>query len=126
MSLKFLRPESEVKPLDTYRIHAALYRSTDTSLGTIALSALLLTGVRMIAVVVALLRRAPGPLLPLLRFPCSFLGNAASTLSTLALVYTGLTGDAFFPGARRARAVTTAAANGRLTYRRSGVDREYP
>ncbi|KAL5490248.1 hypothetical protein ACEPAI_5081 [Sanghuangporus weigelae] len=118
----FSPPETDLRPLDTYRIHAALYRSTDTSLGSVALSALLLTGVRMITILVALLRRAPVPLLPLLKFPLNFLGNTASALSTLALVYTGLTGDAFFPSARRARALTMAAANGRLTYRRSGVD----
>ncbi|EJD05774.1 uncharacterized protein FOMMEDRAFT_139123 [Fomitiporia mediterranea MF3/22] len=121
----FLPPEApSPPPLDTLRIHAALYRSTDTSLGSIALSALLLTGVRLLSLLTGLLKRAPIPLLPLLRLPIKFLGNATGALSSLALVYVGLTGDAFFPSARRARALTAAVANssGRVNYRRSGID----
>lgn len=112
--------------MDTFRIHAALHRSTDTSLGSIALSALLLTGVRILTLLAGLLRRAPLPLLPWLTFPLKFLGNATGALSTLALVYTGLTGDAFFPSARRARALAAAIANssGRVSFRRSGIDRK--
>jgi hypothetical protein len=36
------------------------------------------------------------------------LDNVTTALSKYVLVYTGLTGDAFFPGARRARALTAA------------------
>jgi hypothetical protein len=36
------------------------------------------------------------------------LENVTTALSKYALVYTGLTGDAFFPSARRARALTAA------------------
>ncbi|KAH8117285.1 plasma-membrane choline transporter-domain-containing protein [Phellopilus nigrolimitatus] len=111
-------------PFDTFRIHAALYRSADTSLGSVALSALLLTGVRILTLTAGLLRRAPMPLLPWLTLPLNMLGNMTGALSTLALVYTGLTGDAFFPSARRARVLTAAVMNssGKVKYRRTGID----
>lgn len=114
-------------PLDTHRLHAALFRSTDTSLGSIVLASLLLTGVRLATLSAALLRRAPIPLLPWLTLPINVLGNISGALSSLALVYTGLTGDAFFPGARRARALVAAVENaaGKVRYRRSGVDRKF-
>lgn len=38
----------------------------------------------------------------------SYLETVTSSLSKYALVYTGLTGDPFFPSARRARALTGA------------------
>lgn len=112
-------------PLSTHRIHAALFRSTDTSLGSVALSALLLTGVRILSLLTAFLRRAPLPLLPFLTFPINVLGNMTGALSTLALIYVGLTGDSFFPSARRARALAaaTSAAAGKVRYRRQGIDR---
>lgn len=49
----------------------------------------------------------------------SYLENVTNTLSTYALAYTGLTGDAFFPSARRARALTGAVEDSSLArYRR--------
>lgn len=116
----------EPPPLDTYRMHAALFRSTFTSLGSIVIASLLLTGIRLATLTAAFLRRAPLPLLPWLTFPLNVLGNISGALSSLALVYTGLTGDAFFPGARRARALAAAveSSSGKVRYRRSGVDRK--
>ena len=113
-------------PLDTYRIHAALGRSTDASSGSVVLSALLLTCVRVLSLLSALLRRAPLPVLSLMTLPLKLLDNMTGALSTLALVYIGLTGDAFFPGARRARTLTAvvANANGKIRYRRTGADRK--
>lgn len=66
------------------------------------------------------------PLLPWLSFPINFLGNASGAMSSLALVYVGLTGDAFFPSAKRAQALTAAVASssGRVSFRRNGIDRE--
>lgn len=123
----FLRPEvPEPEPLDTHRIHAAIVRSTETSLGSIALSSLLLTGVRLLSLLSYGMRRAPLPLLPWFTLPLRFIGNLTGALSTLALVYVGLTGDEFFPSARRSRALTASVVNsvGRVSYRREGIDRE--
>ena len=48
-----------------------------------------------------------------------YLEAATNSLSTYALIYTGLTGDAFFPSARRARALTGAMEDpGLVNYRR--------
>ncbi|KAI5124375.1 hypothetical protein M0805_008978 [Coniferiporia weirii] len=121
----FSPPEvPEPPPMDTYRAHAALRRSTDMSLGSIVLSALLLTGVRILSLLSGLLRKAPMPFIPWFAFPLNLLENMTGTLSTLALVYVGLTGDAFFSSAKRARALTSAVSNsgGRVKYRRSGLD----
>ena len=117
----------EPNPLDTFRIHAALHRSTESSLGSIVLSALLLTIIRVVAGLTAFMRRAPLSILPLLAMPINFLGNLTGALSNLALIYVGITGDAFFPSARRAQALTVAVANssGRVKYRRSGIDRKF-
>lgn len=106
-------------PTSTHTIHAALTRASQPSLGTIVLSALILTGVRMLALLTAFLRVAPA-YLPLVMRPwlqplivgCTMavgmLDNATTALSKYALVYVGLTGDAFFIAARRARALTSA------------------
>jgi Plasma-membrane choline transporter len=79
------------------------------------LSALLLTLIRLLGLCVLFLRRVP--------FYVSFrwtvaaagmgvrmLEGVTTALSRHALIYTGLTGDAFFPSARRARALTDATA----------------
>lgn len=61
------------------------------------------------------LRALPAYLPPYLRFvslgasmAVGYLEGVTSTLSTYALAYIGLTGDPFFPSARRARALTDA------------------
>ncbi|EKM55115.1 uncharacterized protein PHACADRAFT_183954 [Phanerochaete carnosa HHB-10118-sp] len=102
-------------PTSTHTIHAALFRATQPSLGSICLSALILAGVRLLALTCMGLRVLPAYLPPYLRFVSvgaamlvSYLENVTSTLSTYALVYTGLTGDSFFPGARRACALAGA------------------
>ena len=121
------RTDTEAPPsFDTYRLHAALTRSTDASLGSIALSALLLTLVRMLTLFSTILRRAPLPFLPFMTLPLHFIDNATGALSTLALVYVGLTGDAFFPSARRARTLTNliTRSGGKVKYRQSGADRK--
>ena len=120
-----LSPDApEVQPLDTHRIHAAMYRATETSLGTVAISALLMTGVRVLATISTLMRKAPVPLLPWLSLPIRVISNVTSSLSELALVYTGLTGDDCFTSARRARELTSVrnSSGGVPRYRRSGAD----
>jgi hypothetical protein len=96
-------------------------RATQPSLGSIVLSALILTGVRTLSLASTALARLPG-FLPLVARPyvtpvafalgyaVAWLENSlnTSTLSTHALVYVGLTGDPFLPSAKRARALTLA------------------
>lgn len=110
--------------MSTHRLHAALFRATSLNLGTIVLSSLLLTAVRIVALLIALLRRAPSPIFYWLSLPLSMLGNLSTSLSTYALVYTGLTGDAFFPSAHRARALTAAAGKVNNHVRDAREDRE--
>lgn len=105
--------------MDTHRIHAALYRASQPSLGSIALAGLLLTLTRMLLLFTVFLRRVPvylpiamriytGPLL----FAAGYLEDAAGSLSKYALVYVGLTGEGFWVSARRARALIAGAESG--------------
>jgi hypothetical protein len=108
-------------PTSTHTIHAAIFRATQPSLGSVILSALILTGVRALSLSSAAFARLPG-ILPLparpyvtpisiaLGYAVAWLENSlrTSTLSTHALVYIGLTGDPFLPAARRVRALTLA------------------
>ncbi|KAH9852753.1 plasma-membrane choline transporter-domain-containing protein [Lenzites betulinus] len=105
-------------PTSTHTIHAAITRATQPSFGTIVLSALIVTGIRLLGLITLGLRALPAYLPPYMRvvsvgagMAVGYLEAATSSLSTYALVYTGLTGDAFFPSARRARALTGAAEN---------------
>ena len=113
-------------PMDTHRIHAALYRSLQPSLGSIALASLLLTLTRMLLLFTVFLRRVPvylpialrmytGPLL----FAAGYLEDAAGSLSKYALVYVGLTGEGFWVSARRARALVTGAESGAGRFRKT-------
>ena len=106
-------------PMDTHRIHAALYRSAQPSLGSIALAGLLLTLTRILLLLTVFLRRVPvylpialriytGPLL----YAAGYLEDAAGSLSKYALVYVGITGEGFWVSARRARALVTSAESG--------------
>ena len=102
-------------PTSTHIIHAAVHRATSPSLGTIALSALILTLIRLLTYLTLFLRRIP--LYISFRWVAAaaamsvgFLEGATTALSRYALVYTGLTGDAFFASARRAKALTDASA----------------
>jgi len=83
----------------------------------------------MLALLTIALRRFPVylplPVRPFLQplvlasiFAVGYLENATSSLSTHALTYLGLTGDPFFPSARRAAALTTAVNASVAKYRR--------
>ncbi|KAI0647476.1 plasma-membrane choline transporter-domain-containing protein [Trametes meyenii] len=114
------------QPTSTHTIHAALTRATQPSLGTIVLSALIVTAIRALGLLTVGLRALPAYLPPYMRvvsvgagMAVGYLEAITSSLSTYALVYTGLTGDAFFPSARRSRALTGAVENPTLVnYRR--------
>ena len=112
--------------MDTHRIHAALYRASQSSLGSIALAGLLLTLTRILLLLTVFLRRVPvylpitmrmytGPLL----YAAGYLEDAAGSLSKYALVYVGLTGEGFWVSARRARALVAAAEGGSGRFRKS-------
>ncbi|CCM02140.1 uncharacterized protein FIBRA_04217 [Fibroporia radiculosa] len=113
-------------PTSTHTIHAAITRATQPSLGSIVLSALIIAGLRFLGLLTTGLRALPYYLPPYLRLltvgagmAVGYLENATSSLSKYALVYTGLTGDPFFPSARRARALTAAVENtSAVNYRR--------
>ncbi|TBU35556.1 plasma-membrane choline transporter-domain-containing protein [Dichomitus squalens] len=113
-------------PTSTHTIHAALMRSSQPSLGTVVLSALIVTAIRVMGLLTVALRALPAYLPPYMRIVSvgagmvvGYLEGATNSLSTYALIYTGLTGDAFFPSARRARALVGALENPSLqSYRR--------
>jgi hypothetical protein len=104
-------------PLSTHTTHAALFRATQPSLGTIILASLLLTLIRMLIALVTLLRMLPyyiPAIAGAVTMVAGYVENVTSTLSAYALVYVGLTGDPFLPSARRARTLVamTAASSG--------------
>ncbi|KAF5368765.1 hypothetical protein D9615_010409 [Tricholomella constricta] len=101
-------------PTSTHTIHAALTRSTGPSIGTIVLSALLLTIIRMLTLLTLFLQRLPLYiparaffLVSGIRMAAGYLETATTALSKYALIYSGLTGDPFMNSARRARALTS-------------------
>ncbi|KAJ3566815.1 hypothetical protein NP233_g6761 [Leucocoprinus birnbaumii] len=102
-------------PMDTHTIRAATVRATGPSLGSICLSALLLTIIRILTLFTLLLDQLPKHLPPNARLVINgiklavgYLDGVTTALSKYALVYVGLTGDPFMSSARRARALTEA------------------
>ncbi|KAK0496810.1 plasma-membrane choline transporter-domain-containing protein [Armillaria luteobubalina] len=100
-------------PMSTHTIHAALTRSTGPSLGTVVVSALILTAIRLLTLLTLFFERLPlyMPARALflvsgIRVVVGFLEGITTALSKYALVYVGITGDPFMPSARRARALT--------------------
>ncbi|THH15517.1 hypothetical protein EW146_g4975 [Bondarzewia mesenterica] len=124
-------------PASTHTIHAALTRATSPSLGTIVLGALILTGVRIITLITLSLRRFPaylplaarayaGPVIYGAGVAAAYLDNAASALGKHALIYVGITGDPFWPSARRSRALTSVVESGGAKYKkRFKTEREF-
>lgn len=99
--------------MSTHIIHAAIVRSTGPSLGTICLSALILTVIRLLTLFTLFLGRLPAYIPPRafflingIRLAVGYLDGVTTALSKYALVYSGLTGDPFMPSARRAKALT--------------------
>jgi Plasma-membrane choline transporter len=58
------------------------------------------------------------PLVIAAGFAVRYLDNATSSLNTYGLIYTGLTGDAFFPSARRANALTMSLNSSVAKYKK--------
>ena len=99
--------------MSTHTIHGAVVRSTGPSLGTICLSALILTIIRVLTLLTLFLDRLPAYIPPRafllvngIRLAAGYLDGVTMALSKYALVYSGLTGDAFMSSARRAKALT--------------------
>ncbi|TFK72735.1 hypothetical protein BDN72DRAFT_835824 [Pluteus cervinus] len=111
----FANPDAPIPPpTSTHTIHAAITRSTGPSLGTIALSALILTAIRLLVLLSLGLERLPIYLpsralflVSGIRFAVGALERITAALSQYALIYAGLTGDPFMPSAKRARQLTT-------------------
>ncbi|KAI0031487.1 plasma-membrane choline transporter-domain-containing protein, partial [Vararia minispora EC-137] len=104
-------------PQATHTIHASLYRATHPSLGTIALSALLLACVRMLSATALLLRRAPaylplsvkiyaGPVIYGMGIAAGWLENWVGRFGHYVLVYVGITGAGFWASVGRSAGLT--------------------
>ncbi|KAG5652127.1 hypothetical protein H0H81_006203 [Sphagnurus paluster] len=101
-------------PTSTHTIHAALTRSTGPSLGTVVLSALIMTIIRILTLLTLFLQRLPLYiparaffLVTGIRMAVGYLETVTTALSKYALVYSGLTGDPFMNSARRAKALSS-------------------
>jgi hypothetical protein len=102
--------DSHPAPLDVTT--AAVHRATGTSLGSICTGAGIIAIVRVIGRSASELKRITSPRNKLLPSPLAFLSALAPMLTVVtgildqlngyALVYVGVTGDAFWPSARRA------------------------
>ncbi|KAL1413259.1 hypothetical protein Q8F55_001014 [Vanrija albida] len=103
---------------------AAVHRATGTSLGSVCLGSLIVATVRLVGRAAAELKRITSPRSKVLPTALSFLSRltpffnvTASVLDQLngyALVYVGITGDAFWPSARRAVGLASRKNAGKL------------
>ena len=103
---------------------AALHRATGTSLGSICLGAGIIAVVRTVGRSAAQLKRICSPRTNILPSPLSFLSRLVPVFSIIAsildqlngyaLVYVGITGDAFWPSARRAVGLAGKRKGGHL------------
>ncbi|KAF9014234.1 plasma-membrane choline transporter-domain-containing protein [Cyathus striatus] len=90
----------------THIIMNALTRSTGPSLGSIALSSLILTLLRLLTLDVpySTFRLIPFALTGV-RWTVAYIERVTDAMSAYALVYVGITGDRFWDSARRSRAL---------------------
>lgn len=103
---------------------AALHRATGTSLGSICLGSLIVAIVRTAGRASAELKRVTSPRSNILPTPLMFLtkltpvftivAGLLDQLNGYALVYVGITGDAFWPSARRAVGLAGERKGGHL------------
>jgi lipoprotein signal peptidase len=114
-------------PLDTHIIHSSFHRSSHMSLGTSAVSALILTSLRLVAASCTLLRALPFyvPFHPV-AWACSYLlvyleawvAGPGLGGGQGALVYAGLSGDGFWRSRGRISALSVAEFQARGTSQR--------
>ncbi|WWC66832.1 uncharacterized protein I206_100739 [Kwoniella pini CBS 10737] len=103
---------------------AAVHRATGTSLGSICLGAGIIAVVRTVGRGAAEMKRITNPKSRILPTPLHFLTNLTplfaivagilDQLNGYALVYVGITGEAFWPSARRAVGLAGRRKGGRL------------
>ncbi|ORY34237.1 plasma-membrane choline transporter-domain-containing protein [Naematelia encephala] len=103
---------------------AAVHRATGTSLGSVCLGAGIVATVRVVGRSAAEMKRITSPKSKILPSPLSFLSNLAPVFAVIAgvldqlngyaLVYVGITGEAFWPSARRAVGLAGKRKGGRL------------
>ncbi|RSH81469.1 hypothetical protein EHS25_006826 [Saitozyma podzolica] len=103
---------------------AAVHRATGTSLGSICLGAGIVATVRVVGRTAAELKRITSPKSQILPSPLMFfakltplfaiVAGVLDQLNGYALVYVGITGDAFWPSARRAVSLAKGRKGGRL------------
>jgi hypothetical protein len=114
--LTILRHEpSHLAPLDATT--AALHRATGTSLGSICLGAGIVAFIRLLGRLAAEFKRlTSGSIIPLtfLAPLIDLLAGVLDQLNGYALVYVGITGEAFWPSARRAVGLAGRGKSGHL------------
>lgn len=103
---------------------AAVHRATGTSLGSICLGSLIVAIVRLAGRAAAEMKRITSPRSNILPGPLMFISKATplfaivagllDQLNGYALVYVGITGDAFWPSARRAVSLAGRRKGGHL------------
>jgi hypothetical protein len=101
-----------------------VHRATGTSLGSVCLGAGIVATIRVIGRSAAELKRVTSPRSKALPSAFSFLTNLAPVFAVIAgvldqlngyaLVYVGITGEAFWPSARRAVSLAGRRKGGRL------------
>lgn len=104
---------------DTRPLHAAAHRASQASLGSIILASLILTVIRLLGLLSIALGRLPVYtsipfLLSFSRFAVRWLDTATSSLSKFALTWVGLTGEPFFPAARKSQVISAETMKSRL------------
>lgn len=101
-----------------------MHRATGTSLGSICLGSGIVAVVRVIGRSAAELKRVTSPKSKILPTPLAFLTRLAPVFGVIAgvldqmngyaLVYVGITGEGFWPSARRAVSLAGKRKGGRL------------
>lgn len=118
----YFHRDSAIDPLEITT--AAVHRATGTSLGSICLGSLIVATVRIIGRMAAELKRITSPRSKVLPNALTFLSRLTPLFSMMAsildqlngyaLVYVGITGDAFWPSARRAVGLASRRNSGKL------------
>ncbi|EJD44142.1 hypothetical protein AURDEDRAFT_185171 [Auricularia subglabra TFB-10046 SS5] len=108
----FQRPQTPSQDDAMETTTAALFRASGPSFGSVAVAGLFLSAARALSLgTYALYRLTTPPAIPPslhpLTVPLRMLAALLRSLSNYALVYAGITGEPFFPSARRARALTS-------------------
>lgn len=118
----YFHRENSLDPLEVTT--AAVHRATGTSLGSICLGSLIVATVRVVGRIANELKRITSPRSKVLPNALSFLHSLTPILTMIAsvldqlngyaLVYVGITGESFWPSARRAVGLASRRNSGKL------------